>query len=98
MAYKFLSLPPDFCPKYATFDEACSFSRHGRWIGHKKVREGRWRTFKDGGRRVVIFASVVEDMQRREAEDCGKPIEPAVKRKPGRPRKPRPEDQTSQAG
>jgi hypothetical protein len=36
--------------------------------------------------------------ERDALEGSGKPIEPVAKRRPGRPRKPRPEDQTSQAG
>ena len=75
-------------------------SRAPWWFFARELESahGRWRTFKDGGRRVVVFASVVEDMERREAEGSGKPIEPVAKRRPGRPRKPCPEDQTSQAG
>jgi hypothetical protein len=36
--FVFLHLPPDFCPKYSTLDEACSYARHGRWQGHQKIR------------------------------------------------------------
>lgn len=44
--YKYIPLPPDFCPAICTFDEACSYARHSRWTGHQKVKEGRWRTFR----------------------------------------------------
>lgn len=89
--YKYIPLPPDFCPAICTFDEACSYARHSRWTGHQKVKEGRWRTFRDGRLRKVIFASVLEDMERTMAIGSDK-IEPVIKRKRGRPPKPRPEE------
>jgi hypothetical protein len=84
--YRFIHLPPDFSPKNATFDEACSYARHSRWMGHQKVREGRWRVFKDGRKTIVEFASVLEDEERLKAKTGAKPPEPKPKRPPGRPK------------
>lgn len=98
--FKYISLPADFAPKFCSFDEACSYARHGRWHGHMKVREGRWKVFKDGRRTIVVFASVVEDEERLIAESRAKPPAPEpeetvaaiTKRRPGRPRqRPAPE-------
>ena len=87
--FKFLSLPPDFCPTYCSLDEACSYARHGRWYGHQKIRKGRWRTLKDGRRTVVVFASVLEDMERLQAASAASDAAPDTgKRRVGRPRKP----------
>ena len=101
--YKYLPLPPDFCPKYATFDEACSYARHGRWQEHKKVRDGRWRTFKDGRKTIVEFDSVLQDEERLSAgAHFGRVNRPqqtgelAVTKRPvGRPRKQRSEITTA---
>ena len=62
--FTFIHLAPDFCSTYCSFAEACSFARDGRWMGHKKIREGRWRAFKDGKLRKVEFASALEDTER----------------------------------
>jgi hypothetical protein len=89
---KYIPLPADFCPKNATFDEACSYAKHSRWMGHQKVRQGRWRVFKDGRKTIVEFASVLEDEARLKAETGVKastnaqPPEPVTKRRPGRPK------------
>jgi len=95
--YKYIPLPPDFCPAVCTFDEACSYARHGRWKGFKKAKAGRWRTFKDGKNRNVEFASVLEDEARPKAESAGKPIESPVKQPPGRPPKVKSEQSASAA-
>lgn len=88
--FTYIHLPMDFSPKYCTLDEACSYARHGRWQGHQKIKRGRWRSFKDGRRRVIEFASVIEDEERLKAE--GQPVEPvSAKRAVGRPKKPKPE-------
>jgi hypothetical protein len=90
--FVYLHLPPDFCPKYSTLDEACSYARHGRWQGHYKIKTGRWKSFKDGRRRVIVFASVVEDEERLKAKNLGQHVEPVVVKRPvGRPRKVKPE-------
>ncbi len=83
--FKFLPLPPDFSPAYCTIEEACSYARHERWYAHQKINDGRWRTFKDGRRTVVVFASVIEDTERLRAASNAPPD--TGKRQPGRPRK-----------
>ena len=88
--FAYLHLPMDFCPKYCTLDEACSYARHKRWQGHYKIKTGRWKAFKDGRRTIIEFASVIEDEERLKAG--GRPVEPVQKNPPGRPRKhPKPE-------
>jgi hypothetical protein len=84
--YRFVPLPPGFHPVICTFDEACSYARCSRWTGHQKVKQGRWRTFKDGRVRKVEFDSVVEDVERIRTESGIKPPEPMGKRRPGRPK------------
>ena len=81
--YRYVSLPPNFHPVICTFDEACSYARCARWTGYQRVKEGRWRTFRDGRIRKVEFASVVEDMERVMAEGREEPV---GKRPVGRPK------------
>lgn len=86
--FTYLHLPPDFCPKYATLSEACSYARHGLWQGHAKIKQGRWKAFKDGRRTVIVFASVIEDEERLMVESgVEPPPAPVEKRRPGRPKK-----------
>lgn len=89
--FTYIHLPMDFSPKYCSLDEACSYARHGRWQGHQKIKEGRWKSFKDGRRRVIEFASVIADEERLKAASV-----PPVKRPPGRP-KTKPEAVTASA-
>jgi hypothetical protein len=96
--YKFLPLPPGFAPLVCTIEEARSYDRCSRWTAHQKLRQGRRRFFKDGRITKVIFASVVEDMERTMADGGGRPIEPVEKRRPGRPRKHPTPEQTASAG
>lgn len=90
--FTFIHLPPDFCPKFCSLDEACSYARHGRWQGHQKIKQGRWKSFKDGRRRVIIFGSVIADEERLIAASA-----PPQKRPPGRP-KTKPEAATASEG
>jgi hypothetical protein len=92
----FLNLPPDFCPTYCTLAEACSYARHGRWQGHQKIKDKRWRSFKDGRRRVIEFASVIEDEERLKVATSAK-AESAAKRPRGRPKTPKPEQPSAPA-
>jgi hypothetical protein len=84
---KYLSLPAGFSPVYATVDEVCAYARQSRWTTFQKIRKGRYRTFKDGRIRKVVFASVLADMERLMAGGDGKPLDPVDKRRPGRPKK-----------
>jgi hypothetical protein len=92
--YKFIPLPSGFDPVDATIDEVASYRRESRWTVHKKLRDGTYESYKDGRITKVVFDSVKRDRERSIAASRN----PTGKRKPGRPRKPRPEDQTSQAG
>jgi hypothetical protein len=93
--FVFLHLPPDFCPKYSTLDEACSYARHGRWQGHQKIKQGRWKSFKDGRRRVIIFSSVIEDEEKLKANS--EPVEEPAKKPVGRLKRPKPETSAAAA-
>jgi hypothetical protein len=90
--FTYIHLPPDFAPKYCTLDEACSYARHARWHGHMRIKQGRWRAFKDGRRTVIEFDSVVEDEERLQAENGIRPKAALVVKKTpvGRPHKPKP--------
>jgi hypothetical protein len=91
--YRFLPLPPDFDPVDATVAETASYRRESPWTVFRKIREGRYQSYKDGKIRKIIFASVKADRQRSIARSA-----PATgKRKPGRPRKPRPDEQPQTA-
>jgi hypothetical protein len=79
-------LPPGFNPKYATFTEACAYARVCRYTGYQRVADGRWRSFKDGGRHMVVFSTVVADLERQQAASPTVVKRPE-KKKPGRPRK-----------
>ena len=88
--YRFLSLPPGFDPLDATIDEVASYRRESRWTVHLKIRTGVYESYLDGRIRKIIFASVKADRERSLAASRAQ-IEPAVKRRVGRPRKPRTE-------
>jgi hypothetical protein len=96
--YRFMPLPPGFCPVDATIEEVASFRREGRWTVHQKIRTGVYQSYLDGRIRKIIFASVLADRARTIAEAGGKK-KPAVKqpekRKPGRPRKAKAEQAVS---
>jgi hypothetical protein len=47
-----------------------------------KIKQGRWKSFKDGRRRVIEFQSVLADEERLKAASA-----PPEKRPPGRPKK-----------
>ena len=79
--FTFIHLPADFSPKYCSLPEACSYARHGLWQGHAKIKQGRWKSFRDGRRRVIIFASVIADEEQLIAASA-----PPEKRPPGRPK------------
>jgi hypothetical protein len=79
---KTIFLPPGFNPKFSTFNEACAYARICRFTGYQRVADGRWRSFKDGGRHMVEFASVTEDLERMQAGGA-----PLLKRPRGRPPK-----------
>ena len=81
-----LFLPPGFNPKFATFGEACAYARVCRYTGYQRVADGRWKSFKDGGRHMVEFASVVEDLERMQAAGAVQVKRPE-KRPVGRPKK-----------
>jgi hypothetical protein len=92
--YRYIPLPPDFCPIDATVDEVASFRREGRWTVFVKIRDGRYESYRDGRIRKIIFASVLADRERTIAagRKQPEPVEPVVKKKPvGRPRKPKTE-------
>jgi hypothetical protein len=91
--YHWVPLPPDFNPIDCTVDEVASYRRESRWTVHKKIRTGVYQSYLDGRIRKVVFASVKADRERV----MGAALSPdsaasTGKRKPGRPRKPRPEE------
>jgi hypothetical protein len=81
-----LPLPPNFSPLDATVDEVASFRKEGRWTVFRKIREGVYESYLDNRIRKIVFASVLADRDRALAAS-----RPSPKRRPGRPRKPRPE-------
>jgi hypothetical protein len=83
-------LPPGFNPKFATFNEACAYARICRYTGYQRVADGRWETFKDGGRHMVVFASVLADLEAKQVTGAVQVKRPE-KRPVGRPRKIKPE-------
>lgn len=86
--YRFLPLPEGFCPLDATIDEVASFRRESRWSVHRKIREGKYASYKDGKIRKIIFASVLADRQASIARSSSA----TRKRKPGGQRKHHPPD------
>jgi hypothetical protein len=80
---KFVDLPAGLAPPDLTVDEVAAFRRESRWTVHKKVREGVYRSYRDGRIRKIVFQSVVEDRERAIAAS-GK----TGKKPVGRPRKP----------
>jgi hypothetical protein len=86
-----MPLPPDFSPLDATVDEVASFRKESRWTVFQKLRRGVYESYLDGRVRKIIFASVLADRGRAIASKG------PAKRKPGRPKKPRPEEQPPQA-
>jgi hypothetical protein len=93
MDFKYLPLPSGFDPVDATVDEVASYRRESRWTVHQKVRTGVYESYLDGRIRKIVFASVKRDRERV----MGAALSPGGaastgKRKPGRPRKPRPDE------
>jgi hypothetical protein len=83
--YKFLPLPPDFCPVDVTVDEVASFRREARWTVFAKIRSGAYESYLDGRIRKIVFASVLADRERAIAESNAPPD--TGKRRVGRPKK-----------
>jgi excisionase family DNA binding protein len=66
---------------------------------YKLIRSGEIESYMFAGRRRIVRASIKRYRERQIAKGPQLSQRPMTgKRKPGRPRKPRPEDQTSQAG
>jgi hypothetical protein len=82
---RFVDLPAGLGPPDLTVPEVCAFRRESPWTVFKKIREGVYRSYKDGRIRKVDFASVKADRERAMS------AAPTGKRKPGRPRKDRAE-------
>jgi hypothetical protein len=85
---RFVDLPAGLAPPDLTVPEVCAFRRESPWTVFKKIREGVYRSYKDGRIRKVDFASVKADRERAMS------AAPIGKRPPGRPRK-RPEEQST---
>jgi hypothetical protein len=62
--FKFLPLPPDFCPVDATVEEVASFPRESIWTTFEKIRSGAYDAYLDRRVRKVVFASVLADRDR----------------------------------
>jgi hypothetical protein len=61
---------PDVEPLAVPLDEACKMVGHGRDIGYDKCKDGRWQSYVEAGRRMVVVASIWADIQRRIAEEA----------------------------
>ena len=100
-SFKFLPLPPDFCPVDATVEEVASFRRESIWTTFEKIKDGRYDAYLDGRVRKIVFASVLADRDRAVTAGRGKKSAAALKalasRKPpakrprGKPPKPKEE-------
>lgn len=95
--HKYLPLPADFHPVHATVDEVCAYARQSRWTTFKKIKLGRYRTYKDGRITKIIFTSVIADIERlmTGGSASAAPLEPVEKRRVGRPKNPKPEAATA---
>jgi hypothetical protein len=51
--------------------EACAREGHGRDKGLQKIKAGRWRSYVDGGQRMVLVESIDADRARMLAEAAG---------------------------
>ena len=88
---KFVDLPPGLQPPDLTVAETAAYRRESVWTTFQKIRTGIYASFLDGRIRIVVFSSVVAD---RERAMTGATAPPATtKRRRGRPRKPRPEEE-----
>jgi hypothetical protein len=81
--YRWVSLPHDFATTVTdcTVAEAMAFRRMSRCTVYEKIRDGSFRTFKDGRITKILVASLVEDRERQ----LNAPL--TAKRPVGRPRK-----------
>jgi hypothetical protein len=61
-------LPADFNPAYATPDEIAAYARISRRGVERKMRDGTYESFLiSPNKRVIVFASVRADIERRRA-------------------------------
>jgi hypothetical protein len=91
-----LVLPPGWDPIDCTIDEAMAYRRLSRTAVLKKIHDGVYQTYRDGKRRKIVFATVKADRMRALLADQRR--EKTGKRKVGRPRQPRPDQQPTPAG
>jgi hypothetical protein len=75
-----LYLPHDFHPIDCSIAEAAAFRHESLWTTHKKMKEGKYKFYKEGRRTKIIFAKVLADRDRALRDGI-------EKRPPGRPKK-----------
>jgi hypothetical protein len=84
----FTWLPPDFDPVDATVKEVMAYRRESYSTVRRKLRVGRYQSYLDGDRRMIIFSSVKAERERSISKGPQlAPDNPVIKRKRGRPRK-----------
>ena len=94
MPYKPAQLPHEL-KLDATIPEVMAFRRESQRKVYAKLKAGLYRSHKNGGTRLIVWSSVLEDRERDLAKGVQLPAPPppTEKRKPGRPKKLRPEAQ-----
>jgi hypothetical protein len=99
VVYRPVPIPPDFSAPDLTIGQVMSFLQLSARAVQRLCGTGVLDSYLLGGSRRIIFASVKRYREACIAEGPQFAHRPMTgKRKPGRPRKHRPEDQTSQAG
>jgi hypothetical protein len=82
---RYVDLPAGMTPLDLSIDEVSALRRESRWTVHQKIRDGRYKSYKDGRLTKVVLSSVMEDRERSIAIAAT-----GAKRRVGRPPKPRP--------
>jgi hypothetical protein len=80
-------LPPELGPPDATIEEVMRFRNESARTVQRKIADGRYQSYKDGDRRLIVWKSVLEDRDACRARGPQlAPVPANGKRKPGRPK------------
>jgi hypothetical protein len=95
MPYKPAPLPPNLRLD-VTVNEVMAFRHESARTVFRKLTAGTYKSYKNGGRRLIVWQSVLDDRERSLSHGAQLPSRPITgKRRPGRPRKDHPENKAA---
>ena len=87
MPYKPAPLPPNLRLD-GTVAEVMALRHESARTVFRKLTAGTYKSYRNGGRRLIVWQSVVDDRERSLSHGAQLPSRPVTgKRRPGRPRK-----------